>query len=132
VSDAHWDGDFSVFRELEEQLLDYSIRRSPKIVANLLADEFIEFGSSGAVYNKQTMIDALSTEHLDENQPVRSAHDFWVQKLSDSVVHVTYRTLRKFPETGSQHSALRSSIWKFIDGRWQMLFHQGTPTQRTR
>ena len=66
MSDAHWDGDISVFRELEEQLLDSTIRRSPKIVADLLADEFIEFGSSGAVYNKQTVIDALSKEHLDE------------------------------------------------------------------
>jgi hypothetical protein len=23
---------------------------------------------------------------------------------------------------------LRSSIWQWIEGRWQMLFHQGTPS----
>ncbi len=23
---------------------------------------------------------------------------------------------------------LRSSVWKLIDGNWQMAFHQGTPT----
>jgi hypothetical protein len=81
--------------------------------------------------NKRTVINALAKEHLDENHPVRSANDFRVQKLSDSVVHVTYRTGRKLPETASEHS-IRSSIWKFMDGRWQMLFHQGTPTQSTR
>ncbi|WP_417021040.1 DUF4440 domain-containing protein [Candidatus Phyllobacterium onerii] len=50
--------DISKFRALEEQLLDSSVRRSVKTVASLLADEFIEFGSSGAVYNKHTVIDA--------------------------------------------------------------------------
>lgn len=124
--------DVSKFLALEEQLLDSSVRGSVKTVASLLADEFVEFGSSGAVYNKRTVIDALSKEHLDENQPVRSAHDFLAQKLSDGLVHVTYRSVRKFPDTGREQSALRSSIWKFIDGRWQMMFHQGTPTQTTR
>ena len=44
MRDAHWDGDISVFRELEEQLLDSSIRRSPKIVADLLADVLSNLG----------------------------------------------------------------------------------------
>jgi hypothetical protein len=42
--------------------------------------------------------------------------------LAPGVVLVTYRAGRQH---GSEAS-LRSSIWKRIDGRWQMLFHQGT------
>jgi len=37
---------------------------------------------------------------------------------------VTYRTIRQ----GRPGSRLRSSIWKWIDGRRQMVFRQGTPS----
>jgi predicted lysophospholipase L1 biosynthesis ABC-type transport system permease subunit len=39
---------------------------------------------------------------------------------------VTYRlVVRRSDVEGEAHS-LRSSIWKAINGRWQMIFHQGT------
>jgi hypothetical protein len=41
-------------------------------------------------------------------------------------VLVTYFS-RTTDEAGSR-AALRSSIWKRDGDRWQMLFHQGTPT----
>jgi xylulose-5-phosphate/fructose-6-phosphate phosphoketolase len=40
------------------------------------------------------------------------------------VALVTYRSVS--PD-GSKFHSLRSSIWKIIDGRWRMAFHQGTP-----
>jgi hypothetical protein len=46
--------------------------------------------------------------------------------LAPDVVLATYRVV---DETRKQHT-LRSSIWKLKDGRWQMVFHQGTPTKR--
>jgi len=39
-------------RELEESLLQASVRKSDR-VAHLLADGFIEFGSSGRIFTKQ-------------------------------------------------------------------------------
>ena len=46
--------------------------------------------------------------------------------LGPGVVLVTYRIARRAsPEESPQH-LLRSSIWKLIDGQWQMVFHQGT------
>lgn len=41
------------FRQLEESLLQPEVRSSGDASSQLLEDDFIEFGSSGAVYNKQ-------------------------------------------------------------------------------
>lgn len=50
--------------------------------------------------------------------------DFEIHPLSEEIVLATFRT---YNEGNKQHS-LRSSIWKLIDGKWKMHFHQGTPT----
>jgi len=39
--------------DLEQSLLRPKIRRSPAAVTALLADDFVEFGSSGRVYDNQ-------------------------------------------------------------------------------
>jgi hypothetical protein len=49
-------------RDLEERLLLPSVRASPDEVATLLADEFIEFGSTGRTYDKQQIILLLQEE----------------------------------------------------------------------
>ena len=51
--------------------------------------------------------------------------EFEIHQLSTDTVLTTYRI---FNEIKMQHT-LRSSIWKFSDGKWKMFFHQGTPTQ---
>lgn len=48
--------------------------------------------------------------------------DFEIHPISDEVVLATYRIYNELTE---QHS-LRSSLWKLVDGRWKMHFHQGT------
>ncbi|MGM0878048.1 MAG: DUF4440 domain-containing protein [Bacillota bacterium] len=52
-------------------------------------------------------------------------YDFEIHPISDGAVLATYCVK---DETRNQHT-LRSSIWKLIDGRWQMFFHQGTITK---
>jgi hypothetical protein len=54
--------EMQLIRGFEEQLLQPGIRTSPERLAALLADEFIEIGSSGRVYNKQQTIDLLRQE----------------------------------------------------------------------
>jgi hypothetical protein len=53
------------FRNLEERLLRPAVRRSPDEADKLLAMDFIEFGSSGAVSNRQQIVDRLATEKSD-------------------------------------------------------------------
>ena len=53
--------DTAMFRELEERLLQPDVRSSAEEIAKLLADEFIEFGSSGRVFNKHHVIEVNQT-----------------------------------------------------------------------
>ncbi|MFC3748262.1 DUF4440 domain-containing protein [Paenibacillus sp. GCM10012306] len=104
--------------ELEERLLQPAVRTSVEELSALLADDFIEFGSSGNVWYRQ--------EGLNENGigvVNMTLSDFEIHSLSENTTLTTYRI---FNEHRQQYS-LRSSIWKFREGRWQMFFHQGTP-----
>jgi hypothetical protein len=106
-------------RHLEENLLKPEVRSSRKELKKLLADEFFEFGSSGKVLYRG--------EEIAENGIgiVRmTLSDFELHLLSETIVLATYRI---FNEESKQHS-LRSSIWKLNEGRWKMVFHQGTKT----
>jgi hypothetical protein len=116
--------DLEVIRKLEEELFKPSVRASRTAVSALLADDFVEFGQAGRVYDKQQVLESLAAEATD-GEPKRSAHGFRLKSLADDVVLLTYRSSRI--DGGKTLHSLRSSIWKFADGRWQMLFHQGTP-----
>jgi hypothetical protein len=116
-------GDPVLLRRLEERLLDPTVRTSGADVAHLLADDFLEFGSSGRVFGKPQIVEALRSE-----PPVqRSLTDFSARSLAPGVVLVTYRASRGNLDGQPATTSLRSSIWKRIDGRWQVVFHQGTP-----
>ncbi|MCV9967495.1 DUF4440 domain-containing protein [Pararhizobium sp. BT-229] len=112
---------------LETSLHRPDVRLSSALVANLLTDEFIEFGRSGRIYNKQFMIEALQGESSSPAGPLPQVEDFSVSTLSNSVVLVTYKSIRASVDKQKSHETLRSSIWKMEAGQWQMIFHQGTP-----
>ena len=119
----------TLLRRLEEKLLKPEVRHSADQVGVLLADDFVEFGSSGGVFNKQQVIEALEQEGPPDPTIRLSLVDFIARRLASDVILVTYRTIQEDgPER--RQSKLRSSIWKLIEGRWQMVFHQGTPSMR--
>jgi hypothetical protein len=84
-------------------------------LTSLIADDFLEFGSSGRVWTAESIREALEVPP-GEPLPVL---DFEVAVLADDVVLATYRTPGP-PDVD------RSSIWVRRDGRWQVRFHQGT------
>jgi hypothetical protein len=108
-------------RGLEAGLLTNAVRKDATRVQELLADEFCEFGSSGAVYSKAEILAALRDE-----EDVRIAmKEFACREVGEGVALVTYRSER-IDADGSVVAALRSSLWVWRAGRWQMAFHQGT------
>jgi hypothetical protein len=119
----------SVLRRLEEELLAAEVGSSPEKLADLLADDFIEFGRSGRVYDKRQTIEALVGEAGGPEAAERAASHFHANELAEGAVLLTYRSTRH-EASGATHS-LRSSIWAWRDERWQMVFHQGTPTDRS-
>src|SRR5215510_7503934 len=81
-------------RNLEERLLLPCVRASPDEVATLLADEFIEFGSSGRIYDKQQIILLLQEE---QGEAQLTLVEFSARRLSADVVLVTYRVVEYTP-----------------------------------
>lgn len=119
--------------DLETMLFDPSVRRDTSTVAELLTDDFREFGVSGKIYTKMDILAELSTE-----QPTTiTLSDFTCDRIAPSVALVTYKSLA----TGDNRpasQALRSSLWVLSnpearygqapqrEGSWRMQFHQGT------
>lgn len=108
---------FQEIESFERELVNPKTRSNAERIAKLLADEFLEFGSSGKVIRKRDVLDAAEklgtmTFQLD---------DFNFKMLGESHVLVTYRSV-----TSSRAIAHRSSIWVKEYGSWKMLHHQST------
>ena len=114
-------------RTLEEELLQPDVRKNATRLDALLAEGFVEFGSSGRVFDKQDIIDSLASE-----SPVRvSLTDFKALPLGTGVVLTIYRAVLYGASGEPPIHSLRSSVWRLLDGRWQIVFHQGTRTYMT-
>ena len=109
-------------RHLEECLLQPDMHKAAEEVAELLTEDFIEFGSSGRIFHRKELIESLQSEPTMR----RSLTNFTTSVLAPGVVLTTYRVIRHDPAEAQPAYSLRSSIWKLIDGRWRILFHQGT------
>jgi hypothetical protein len=107
-------------RMLEEKMLLSSFRQNSNELADLLTDDFQEFGSSGRIFDKA----AILRELRDELPAQLALRDFEATTLAKSVVHVTYIATRWTAQAVTE--SVRSSIWVHRDGAWRMRFHQGT------
>lgn len=111
-----------ILRELEASLLTNAVRKNATRVAELLADEFCEFGRSGTVYSKAEILNLLA----DEEDAHVEMKEFVCRMVGEGTALVTYRSERRV-QGAEMTAALRSSLWVLRAGRWQMVFHQGTP-----
>ena len=103
-------------KNLEESHTGLEVRKSREKLDYILADEFFEIGSSGYIFDKKACLETGVA--LTE----MSLHNYEIYPLAPDAVLATYFIVDK---TRNQNT-YRSSIWKFIDGRWQLYFHQGT------
>ena len=102
---------------LERELLSSAARRSRDRLKALLADDFVEFGSSGRVYDRNAVIEVLGQSDESETFEIE---DFRLVTSDEVTAFVSYRCVAR-SEAGQ---VLRTS--NRIDNRWQMVFHQGT------
>jgi hypothetical protein len=107
---------------LELLLMDPAVRRDRERVAALLTEDFLEFGSSGRVWTRETTLELLATETYSP----AVVESFACRVLGGDVALVTYRAVRTTAATGERMVTLRSSIWTRESGSWKMCFHQGT------
>ncbi len=119
--------DHELLLRLEHRLLSPEVRHSRDELVELLAENFVEFGSSGRVYDRPAIISELG----GESDVQIAITDFRTIVLSRDVILATYRAAYHMAD-GVPHHSLRSSIWQMTAGRWQMVFHQGTPVTLAR
>ncbi|UYQ65205.1 nuclear transport factor 2 family protein [Streptomyces peucetius] len=105
--------------DAERRLLEPAVRSSPELMASLLHPDFREVGASGWLWDRDSVVAALSPE-ASKALPITASRMTGVQLATD-LVHLTFDT-----ETGGRR-AHRSSLWRLTDGRWLLWFHQGTP-----
>lgn len=109
-------------RALEEELFRADVGASSERLNDLLAEDFVEFGSSGRIFDKKQI-----TEALRNSKPIEiSLSHFESIMLSDKIALVRYRATRRPSQGAHAVETLRSSIWRYSNGEWQMVFHQGT------
>ena len=111
---------------LEEELLSSQVRSSEARLNELLADDFVEFGSSGRIYDKPSMIRELGESGFVASFDVG---DFRLVMSRENVALVTYRCEVRSDSGEVIRISIRSSLWRLADDRWQLVFHQGTKTE---
>jgi len=110
-------------RALEDSILDPAMRADPVRMRALLAPGFMEFGASGRVFDRDGIIAVLAAE---PTRVARQARGFKVRLIAPGAALTTWRVQR---DDGIE--TLRSSVWQQqADGRWLMVFHQGTLAAR--
>lgn len=118
-------------RALECELHGPQARGDAARLAELLHPEFREFGRSGRSYTQAEIVARLLAEPVDAPEAavvVVHAQDFVLSPLADGLALLTYRSAHRAGAGALERHTNRSSIWRRGPAGWQMLFHQGTPT----
>lgn len=114
--------DLDLLAQLEDAMWRSETRGDRNWMDRHLAPDFREFGRSGRRYKRGEII-AADVGEIDAVLPLP---DLQIRELGAGLALVTYRS-----EVAGE-AANRSSIWRWIGSGWQMEFHQGTPTERSR
>jgi len=112
--------------QLENELLKLEIRKSSQKINELIAEDFIEFTSSGGIYHYKK--GDVFLEQNDNRELIWEILDFQVKQLAEGCILAMYKIIKHSEKNENKKYSLRSSIWKYNDGKWKMLFHQGTLT----
>lgn len=114
--------DHLLLLNLETQLLTPQTRRDTNILNGLIAEDFEELSSDGRVISRHEVIDWLTK---GESDVLWTITNFRTRPLSGDIAVATYVAV-KIQTNAAPRRSMRSSIWRRLGDRWQMVFHQGT------
>ncbi|MEV6226670.1 DUF4440 domain-containing protein [Saccharopolyspora shandongensis] len=110
------DEDFETVINSELELLTPGVRANDDAVRALLHEDFREFGASGTIWDRETVVHAT---RASSSTPIQ-ADDLRPVRLGPDAILLTY-TARMEDST-----SLRTAIWIRADGAWKLRHHQGT------
>jgi hypothetical protein len=111
--------DRAIVEDCELALLHGAVRGDRTTSTLLLHEDFHEFGASGAVWDREAILDMMEADAAAGPVDIR-AEDVVTTGLAPGVVLVTYDSVTP------TRRAHRSSVWVRTAGRWQLRHHQGT------
>jgi hypothetical protein len=112
-------------QRLEAELHHPGVHCSAERLEALLHPDFHEVGRSGIQYSRATVIAYLLSQGP---QSTTESDQYAVHALSPDCALLTYRSAQRVQGGQESHAALRSSVWMRTADRWQLFYHQGTPT----
>jgi hypothetical protein len=104
----------------ELRLLDPEVRASAALLDQLLAPEFSEIGASGRVWDRASIIAALTSTAGHPPAPIEVA-EITGALVAPGLVQVRFTTV------SDGRRAHRSSLWRLSERGWRLVFHQATP-----
>jgi len=113
-------------RSLEIALHQPEVRRDRVRLNALLHARYREFGRSGRIYTRPEVLDEFSAQ--PQTYKVWS-QDYRVEALGEDMALLTYESAHVCDDGSLERHTIRSSLWVRTENGWQMLFHQGTPTE---
>jgi hypothetical protein len=113
--------DRAALERLEESLWRPETRFDRKLMEEVIAHDFFEFGRSGRIYERADTLGA-APQPIDIVLPLP---DFKVRLLNADTAQVTYNSA--VTSNGVVDYGRRSSIWSRTGRGWVLRFHQGTP-----
>jgi hypothetical protein len=87
---------------------------------------FWEVGASGRRYSREYVIDTLVERHSKPHEDVWETRGFHCLQLSSDTYLLTYTLVQDRVRV-----TRRSTIWRNDEGRWKILYHQGTVVEGT-
>ncbi|WP_281212827.1 nuclear transport factor 2 family protein [Shewanella insulae] len=109
--------------ELELALLSPEMRSDANVLDELIHADFLEVGATGISFGKPEVLARLPKE----KSPAFKVSDMQCRFLSENLAQLHYRACFKPVNEVDKRYSLRTSLWKCDGGRWQMIYHQGTP-----
>ncbi|MFJ8751759.1 DUF4440 domain-containing protein [Streptomyces sp. NPDC102441] len=108
--------------EGEIRLLDPVVRASADVLVTLLHPDFREIGTSGRLWERDTIIAMLTDPAPGAPHPgPLTASRMRGDQLAPDLVHLTFDTESKGLRSH------RSSLWRLTGSGWRLYFHQATP-----
>lgn len=83
-------------------------------------EKFWEVGASGRVYLREYVLDELERRYANPHRDQWEVSRFACRQLADDTFLVTYDLAQ------GERKSRRSTLWRFEDGEWKALYHQGT------
>jgi hypothetical protein len=124
--------DDTLIKALEERLLDPKIRGCREELEKLISPQFIEYGSSGKIYNYPGTLAYLAVHSAEMFQ--HTFVNFKTRRLSGDIILALY--ILEIEKNCRINITNRSSLWRLEKDSagqntvWRVIFHQGTSVTR--